>query len=253
MQFSDTSNREGLIQHCETLTGLGVAAISGDSNLLKDFTTLMNRWAYKTTLWIWRAEGTWEFDDESKTDLPIFTNDLVAGQQDYALPTSTAGSLQGTTTLGAALKVYRVEVLDSEGDYRLLKQIDKSEIKVALSEYEDEDGLPHSYDLLANSIFLYPAPAASDVTITDGLKLYIAREIDAFVNGDTTKEPGFAEPLHSILSVGSSRDWMQANGIPGVDGLDRELKDLKVELAWFYGDRNKGKKDKITPRRENYK
>jgi len=168
MKFSSTTNLDGLIQDCETLLGMASADISGDATTLKTFTRLINVWYRRVNSWIWESTGTWEYDDSNYTDLPVATGTLVAAQQDYEIPTT-------------AQKIDRVEILDSSGNYQVLEQIDKSQIKsIAMSEYMETDGMPVKYDLVGCSILLYPAPAAANVTTAAGIKVYFSRDIRDF-------------------------------------------------------------------------
>ena len=140
MQFNDTTNKSGLIQDCETLLGMSDGDISGDSTLLKIFTRLINIWYRRANSWIWEVTGTWEYDDSNYTNLPVATTDLVDGQRDYELPSS-------------AQMVMRVEVLDSDGNWRLLTPFDETQVKdQAMSEFYETAGLPVYYDLKGRSI-----------------------------------------------------------------------------------------------------
>ena len=80
MQFSDTTNLNGLIQRCELLTGLGDTGISGDATLLKHFTSLINQTYHKVVTMILQSQDEWDFDDKNHTDYPILTTDLVVSQ-----------------------------------------------------------------------------------------------------------------------------------------------------------------------------
>src|SRR5436190_2831944 len=87
--FSDTSNKSGLIQDCETLLGFDDAAISGNTTLLKKFTVLLNLARRKAELLILANRNPlWNWDDPNYPDLPRATRDLVIGQRDYVLPTA---------------------------------------------------------------------------------------------------------------------------------------------------------------------
>src|SRR3990167_998297 len=171
---------------------------------LADVVVSLNRWVHRVATWILRASGTWEFDDSNQTDLPIATTTLVNSQQDYSLPTTT-------------LKIHRVEILNSSGNYQKIRQIDQSEIGEALTEYEETDGMPTKYDVLGNSLFLYPAPATGSVTMAAGLKIYVAREVTEFstpasyTTADTT-QPGFDEAFHEKPCLGAAQDWCLVNG-----------------------------------------
>ena len=240
MVFNDTTNKKGLIQDCEDLLGMEDGAISGDTNLLKRFTRMINNWYRTVNAWIWEASGEWEYDDSNYTDLPIATTNLVDGQQDYTLPTW-------------AQKVIRVEVKDNEGNWHQLQAIDQSQIDEALEEFEETPGLPKYYDLIGPTIFLYPKPSEDYVTLEGGLKIYVSRSIDEFDYDDTTKEPGFNKDFHQILSLGACLDYAIGFGlIDKVRIFQERIAILKDALQKYYGRRHRDLKVKLFPSTESY-
>ena len=237
MVFNATTTGAGLIQDCETLTGLGKAGISGNTDKLEEFARLMNNWYRKADTWIWQAAGDWDFDDSKYTTLPIATTPLVNSQADYALPSTSR-------------KIDRVEVKDSDGNYQLVSAIDKSEVTdEAMTEFEETDGVPEYYDIVGNSLYLYPAPDQTLVTTTSGLKLYCSRDIVAFsstFNATTNAiSPGFNINFHRICSLGASYDWCVTKGLVKAPTLRAELGQLESEIKEFYGSRHRNFKTRF--------
>jgi hypothetical protein len=233
MKFNSTTSYDGAIQDCETLTGLGKFQISSNSDRLKDFTRLLNVWYRVLDTKIWKAVGDWEFDDSNYSTLPDATTDLTAGQHDYALPS-------------IARKIDRVEVLDANGDYQLLTPIDKSQVTAeAMSEFEEEDGMPEYYDMVGRSILLYPAPAAGSVTTTNGLRIYTPRDIVEFSSSATTREFGFDNHFHRFVTLGASYDWCLTNGLKKTPILRQELDRMDADIQQFYGSQNRDYKSKF--------
>ena len=234
MKFNSLGQREASLYH-DTLDFAGITDTA--SYPLIQFCRSANYWYRKADSWIWQATGTWEFDDSNYTDFPIATTTLVANQQDYEIPS-------------AARKIDRIEVLDDVGDYHLIKPFDKSQIKGAsMSEFMEEAGFPNYYDLVGNSVLLYPKPSASDVTTSAGLKLYFSRDINAFAVTDTATEPGFDNHFHRIISLGSSYDYCMSNGVEDRKvNLRNELEVLRSELQEFFGARHRDMKPKIIPK-----
>jgi len=232
MQFSDTTNDTGLVQDIDFICGTDSVSYP-----LKDKARNMNRWIYKVVTWIYKANSKWQFDDSNHTDLPIITTTLVNSQRSYELPSDL-------------IKLQRVEVLDNNGNYQLIKPKDQSQINIALSEYQETDGMPKYYDIIGNSLFLYPAPDNGvSVTLAKGLKLYIAREINLFVSTDTIQEPGFSENYHRIVSLGGSYDWLLVNGpAKKTSAVRKEIEQMKSELFELEGDKDVQVKTKIEPK-----
>lgn len=236
MKFNASGEKENSLYH-HTLSILGIPETDTTTYLVDGaFTRSANVWYRNADTWIWEATATWEFDDKNYTDLPVATTALVAAQQDYTMPST-------------ARKIDRVEVLDSSGNYRLIKPIDKSQIKSqAMSEYYETDGFPREYDLVGRSILLYPAPAAGSVTLAAGLKLYYSRDIYAFVTTDTDKEPGFDNHFHPIISLGAALDFCITNGINHKKAeIIKEITKLKDELKEFYSMRHRDMPTRIIP------
>jgi hypothetical protein len=242
MQFNDVATSTGLCQDIDFLIGTTTTNYP-----IVDKTRNINAWYRRVVGWIWDSQGDWQFDDSNYSTLPIATTDLVNNQQDYELP-------KGTLPDSYAEEIERVEVLDLNGDYQLVRPIDKSEIHdVAMSEFFENAGLPIYYDLIGRSIMLYPKPIDTACTLTAGLKIYMMRDIYEFDSADTIEEPGFAKMFHRILSFGAAADFAFGKGmtdkIPYLTGQITEMKDA---IQRFYSKRNQDYGIKIKPTSERY-
>lgn len=215
----------------------------GDTNNfpLPEFTRYVNRWYYFAVIEAWRASGDWDFDDTNQSDFPIATTTLVNSQADYSMPAN-------------ALKLKRVELKDSGGNWHLLKEIDDRQIPVALDEFYETDGLPLYYRLIRNSIVLYPAPdTTNSVTASNGLKIHFLREIDEFTPTDTTQEPGLPEPFHDILSTGAASDWGMSRGKENAGMLKQAVGEKLQQLRTFMAERHEKFEPRVRPLRINPK
>ena len=126
MEFYNTSSEEKSLYH----DALNFAGISDTTQFpLTEFTRDANVWYRKASIWINQAVGTWPWDDSNWATVMETTSDLTAATREYSIPTGTR-------------KIDRLEVLDSNGDYNLLKPLDKSQIGAAMSEFYETDGLP---------------------------------------------------------------------------------------------------------------
>ena len=235
MVFSNSTTEAGIIEEIDFLLNL-------DSNTtypIKDKTRSVNRYYNRVVSLIFQADGRFEFDDNNQTDLPIGTTALVANQQDY--------SISGATFL----KILRVEVKNSNGDWTQLKQISLQDKKgTAMTEYRSTAGVPVEYDVLAQSVFLYPKP---NYSASASLKIYYQRDVSLFVSTDTTKVPGFAAPFHNILSFGAALDYAIANNLTSRIPLFREeIAKLEQAIIEFYGNRDKDSKLRMTILNEDY-
>lgn len=243
MTFNDTTNLNGLIQECETLVfGGNYGAISGNTNLLKTFTRLINNGLDEITVMLLGADGRWQYDDTNYSDYPIATTNLVDSQQDYVLDASH-------------IKITGVEILDSEGNYYPIEPIDEMDIQdrdMATTEFLEEAGMPRYYDIKSNSLFLYPKPSSTDVTTTNGLKVYFQREPSYFIYTDTTKKPGFASIFHDIPALFACAKYAKANSMTEkAREMDAMVARRLEDMQEFFRDRNVDDKLRITPRRKS--
>jgi hypothetical protein len=246
LQFSDTSNKKGLIQDCETkVFGGDYGAISNNSVYLDTFTRYLNEAYNDLVTIILESDGRWQFDDSTYTDLPIGTTDLVATQQDYTLD-------------DAHIKITSVHVKDSDGNYQPVHPIDEWDIiktnGTSPEEFFETDGMPQYYDKIGNMIFLYPAPASASVTTSAGLKVRFQRNPNYFTSSDTTKEPGVPDLFHNYLSLKASFEFaLDQDMQTKAQTLQVRLQKKEEEIRYFYNTRDKDDKKTLTAKKVSFK
>jgi len=222
MVFNDTTTLLGIIQQCENYCNLGRTGISGNANLLKEFTGYANKANRDAWQVIFNAYGGWQYDDSNYTDLPIATTALVSGTGVYAMPTGT-------------LTVRGIEVLDEGNVWTKLEPITDEQIRdrIAEGEFMKEDGSPRYYKLINETIKLYPAP---DYSQNASLKVYYDRGSVNFANTDTTKTPGFVSEFHDVIPLGASITyWMsKPQGNDAYNKLSVEYQRIMENLKKYY-------------------
>ncbi len=231
MQYSDTTTYLGIIQACERYCNLGIAGISGDANLLKEFTAHSNYALRDAWQRIFKANGNWQYDDANQTDLPQATTDLVSGTGTYALPSE-------------ALTVKRLEVKDSAGEWSTLDAITLEEIQNHGEFLTNTEDTPRYYRLTGNTIELFPTPGYDS---TAGLKAFFDRGSVAFASTNTTQAPGFASEYHDYIPVVASIEYLKVKTPnDGTLALLREDKErIGQNMQGFYGQRFKDKKPRV--------
>lgn len=203
MVYSDTTNKNGLLQMCEQTTGLGDAIITGNAVNKAYFTSLMNQWLQIGHFYAWTNNKDWHFDDSNHTNLAIATTSLVDGQRGYTIPSML-------------YRLRKVEGMDSAGKYYTIEQM-SDDSPVLRSEREQETaGIPTHYWMIGRVLKLYPKPDTAMVTSAAGLRLHFDRKMDLFVVGDTSQEPGFDELLHPICYYGPCWEWGMVKNVPNV-------------------------------------
>lgn len=198
MVFSDTTNKNGIVQFSEDLCKLGDGGITNDTVLFKKFTSLLNQAYKKVSIALLRVDRRWKFDDTNYTDFSIGTITLVSGQRDYTLPASTSGGNASTLW-----KVNLVEIMDISGVYQKIELMPDGEIETT-----GTSGIPTKYRLLGNSIRLQDVPLTGFVTLVDGLRVTFQRSIIEYTTASTTVQPGFIDAYHDLLAYDASATYL---------------------------------------------
>lgn len=239
MKVYDTTNTyDSLVHDVWDLTSTDSTSLPL-STIIRDF----NQKYYDIGMMAWKYSNTWKFDDKNYSSLPQATTDLVDLQMDYELETNY-------------ISIEKVEVLDANGNWNKLKKWNISDQKQATSEYykDSNAGIPTRYDLSGNSIYLYPKPKASDVTLTSGLKIYLGRLVMPFDTSTTTTKPGFNLAYHRILSFYSAMMWFMKSG-DGVSAKNMQvlMVDLEDKLKNYFSKRqSEDNKVGLKPKIEKY-
>lgn len=193
---------------------------------------------------IFKAGGTWQYDDSAHTDYPIITTDLVSGQRDYSFTTDEGGNL--------ILDVYKVLVAQPDGTYKEITPVDVQSEKDTAGFYDGNDvgGTPTKYDKTANAIFLDAIP---NYSITDGIKVYINREGSYFTTSDTTKKAGFAGLFHEYLALRPSYQYAYRNTLKNANNLLNEMNKMMIAIKAHYGRRERDTRKAMRPNVESCK
>ena len=240
MIFSDTNNFLGIVQDIDYL--LFGSSTATSPYLIADKTRNINNRLDETVSLIMKSDARWKWDDDNQTDQPIGTINLISEQAEYEIAGATY------------LKILRVEVLDVNGNYKLIKPIDEKQIQhQSLTEFLKTPGMPRLYDKNGEYIWLYPKPSSALTTLTAGLKIYYQRLPSYFTASDTTKSPGFNPLYHKILSIGAAIDFAIPNGLTEkISILTPMLTNMQNELIEFYSNRANDEKTTMTTKRESY-
>jgi len=196
MAFSNTTTKAGLIQRYERHTQLGDGVVSGDTDLLRIATADINVTIYMMTNEIILADDNMEWDDPYKSDYPIATTPLVAGQRDYQFDSISF------------LKLKRVDISWDGSTYYRGTPFDSGAYLEGLGNDANTDGNfsrnePH-YDPKAFGFWLYPRATAQDVANGGKVRIEYQRAFTEFEYDDTTAEPPIDRPFHDLIAVGAA-------------------------------------------------
>lgn len=216
MVFSDTTNDDGIVQEARWLVNANATSYT-----LKDITRNANRWLDKAVSVILEADGRWQFDDTNQSGEAVYSQNLVSGTQSYDI-------------LATHLRITRVEIKNSDGNYVRLQPIDQNEVDGTLTDFQSTDGTPMFYDLIGNDIVLYPAP---NYASTNGLKYWFQRAGSYFATTDTTKTPGFASIFHRYITLGCALDYALKNNLETRVRFKEEVLEMEQSIQHFYNRR----------------
>lgn len=231
MQFTDSTNNQGLYQHALFLTG----ANSSDFTL-SDFTRLANFALDDYFSIVNRASGRIDLGDRNYTTFAIDKDNIVNGQADYALPRKLIG-------------LEYVEILTSNDKWKVLDQVDPTDYQTqSYTKKYSEAGEPEAFDIQDGSIVLLPSP---NYEKADGIRYHYTRQMEYFTTSDTSKEPGTLAVHDRFLSIHAAEAYATAKSLDNSNRLTRELEKvtLAVERDAFMLDR---KKQKARARKANF-
>ena len=227
LQFNDETDYQGLIQECERkLYNREYGRISDDSIELKTWTTYLNHGVDWVQTRIFKSDTRWQFDDANYGTYPNFTDDLVDNHNDYRLDVEH-------------VKLHGVSIKNADGDYYALQPIDKNDYSGPLEEVYGTKGTPAYYDKVADAVRIYPAPDATKVTISEGIKVYVSRTMDYFTSTDTTQTPGIPSLFHEAVATPACYRFAVDNDID--TKAEKFLRDLQVwedEITNYYAQRD---------------
>lgn len=241
MQFNDTSTKNGILQDIEVKVfgDEGYGKITGDTNLLLQFTNRVNRAFDRFVFLAMSADGRWQWDDNNYTDMSIGLTSLVSSQRTYTF------SLEH-------LEIEKVLVADSTGNWHVLTPIDEtdpSEVEY-LENNGTRTGIPTKYDKRGDTIFLDVTP---NYSYSNGLKVFFKRGPSYFASTDTTKVPGFASIFHKYLSLYPAMEYAVDRTMSQAKSLFELVQQIEKDVKAYYSLRNKDEQPRLKAGYQNNK
>lgn len=238
MKFSDTTNRDGIVQLIERDTGTQSATSA--SYPLKQKTVDINDALGNFFLLAIKAGGRFQVDDTNQTDYPTITTDIVSGRKDYT------AIYDGATTPNQVLDIRQLRIKDANGNWKYINKIDKEADNI--NQYENITGEPVAFDVDSNGIFLYPTP---NYNSTNGLEIYISRTPVYFVSTDTTKEAGIPKIFQSYLYLRPAYMYCLVKALPQAKGLQIEVMNMERSIKEYYSRRDRVDTKRLTPAKQD--
>lgn len=239
IQFSDTTNKQGIVQVIRRRTGTNTA--TGGSYPIEDITLDVNMALANFFILANKVAGKRQpVDDTNHEDFPIVYADITSGQQDVNLTLDENGN--------QILDIYKVVMTLPTGEKVVLRQVDINDDDSVVT--DTTTGIPSSYDLTAEGIFLHQIP---NFTLVDALEIWVNRAGSYFVPGDTTKRAGIPEIFSEYLTLRPSYFYCLEKGkeqatsygiaLYGRDGRSG----MEGAIKAYYSQRNRDMPTLITP------
>ena len=245
MVFSNTSEKNGIIQRCEDYANIGDGGVSGDSTLLYKFTSHINEAYYDVIREIMLSHDSFDWDDSNYSTYPIGTAPLVASQRDYPLPTSLN-----------FLTIKRLDVTYDGSTWYRATPIDSATIQQGLGNDTTVDGYfsksEPRYDATATGFWLYPMATASEVSAGASFRIEFTREADEFTSADTTQEPGIDRPFHDLIAIGASLKYAIAKNQKKAGNLQTLWQEGLERVRTYYGRRQRDDQLIMNPQIPSY-
>lgn len=222
LQFSDTTNKDGIVQKIQDACGL----ISATTNtyplkrITKDVNSALDNYFDMAN----EESPHIKIDDTNHSSEPAFTINLVSGTKRYTFNTD-ANSNQ-------ILKIDRIDILRADGTSKRLSMFNRADIEdTGMASYNATSGEPESYFIEGEEIVLDRAP---NYNSTNGLKLFDTRTPSYFTSTDTTKVAGIPNIHHDYLWVRPSFFWCILKDKKRAAGLKILLDDLEKRIRQYY-------------------
>lgn len=232
--FSESTNNTGIVEQVRSI--LRVDSAQWPTSRIVNS---CNNWLDTVAGYAIGADTRFQWDDTNHSALPEGTTNIVANQADYSFLTDQQGN--------TIVTLIRIEMLDSAGNYSLLKPIDQAEFdNESLNQMQTTTGTPQYYDKIADNIIrLYPKPKTS---VTNGLKFSFQRTPSYFTASDTTKSPGVSPLLHRGFVIAAAYDGALTLGLQNLQPLSVERQMEEQKMKEYFANRTNDEQKTLTMR-----
>jgi hypothetical protein len=181
---------------------------------------------------ILQSMDDWDFQAETATA------SLVAGQQEYTLPSDI-------------IKLKRIEVSYDGTNWYTATPMDineKSDDTSTTSIANDFSTAKPYYDLMDGSLFLYPIPSAN---VTAGLKIWYEKNVTALSGASDT--PSILRSFHKGLAYGAAEDYFDKYSETNKSLAMKAKKDeYRFQMKETYRKRHQDRPYTVMPSYVNY-
>jgi len=228
MQFNDTTNKQGIIQHIDFLL-FGNGSVFHKAYSLEDRTRNSNLAFDEAVTRLMKADPNWQWDDSNNTTLPIAETDLNPNQDNYGFASEL-------------MVIRRVRVKDKQGNFRTLDPVQRTELNDSQLK---ATGVPRHYYKIGRSVLPVPIP---DYGADKGLEVQFQRGANYFNSNDTTKTPGFDQTFHEYIPVVASLKYaISKNMNTKITTLTNEKQRIEQAMMEHYERRAPDQRPRMRP------
>lgn len=233
MQFSNTTQKDGIIQRIEDYTNLGDGVISGDDTLLRKTAADVNETQYDLIVDIMQLQDSFDWDDPYRTDYPIATTPLTTNR-DYQFDQLSF------------LKLKRVDITYDGINWERATPFDSATYMKGFGNDtqvdQHFDTSKPMYDPKSFGFWLYPKATAAQVADGALARIEFSRAFDEFKFDDTEQQPAIDRPFHDLIAIGASLKWAIRKGDQTkINNLTLQYERGRDKMIQHYADRNEDK------------
>lgn len=216
----------------------------------------LNLWYEKIVGMILDAQDETDYDDPNRTDYPIFTFPLVAGQRDYSIAASYGIlKIKDMSVTYDGVNYFRALPFDiADNDFIGNAPSSATVQNATLDSYFPKT--QPQYDYKYGSLWLYPMAQTADVSAGAQAIVEFFRVPTDFILSDLTTGtlvPGIDPTFHLMLAYGCAYEYAQAKQLPQLSGIVDVLKDYEERLRKQYSSKQLDRKYTLIPEWVSYR
>ncbi len=186
------------------------------------------------------ADGTWQFDDANYSSLPTGLQSFVDGQAEYSYDATL-------------LFIERIEILLKDG-ITWLKLDSMDEIETPFTQTDlAVQATPSAYYKRGNKFGFNNVPKSTNVTLTNGIKVFFKRTASLFAASDTTKVPGIPSPFHILVAQKTALPYCKTYKKDRVAQLVYDIAEGEKQLKAYVANRGKDEPGRMTMKRRSFR
>ncbi len=235
MQLNDVSGGQGIFQEIDSLCDSDINSYTAADKVRRVNTALID-----LELKALMADGLWRFDDKNYVAQPSGVQTAVDGQSEYSFDSTL-------------LFIERIEVLLSDGvTWQEMGLYDQANGPLTQSDLAVQ-ATPQYYYKRGNKFGFTTVPKSTNMTLTNGIKVYFKRLGTLFTVSDTTLEPGIVASSHIVVAQKAALPYCKTYKKDRVQQLMADIKDGEKQHIAYYSNRSKDGPGQMTMKKFKFR